>query len=98
VDHTARSNHRLSRNSALKKADSLRHFLLKKVAKNGFLHIIEKPIEMNRPTMKSTSPTDGGDVGSALDVPDQRAGTRGVFITPYPSHHFGTGSWPFFSA
>ena len=63
VDYTARSNHRLSCNSALKKADSLRHFLLKKVAKHGFLHIIEKPVEMNRPPTRVTSPTDGGAAG-----------------------------------
>jgi len=34
----------------------LRDFLLKKVEKNGFLHIIEKPHAMNRPTMKIATP------------------------------------------
>ena len=34
----------------------MRHFLLKKVAKDGFLHIIEKPHAMNRPPMKIAKP------------------------------------------
>jgi len=110
VDHTARSNHRLSRNSALKKADSLRNFLLKKVAKNGSLHIIQKPSAMNRPPMKRTSLTDGGaagrpttypsrefETGDFHDAPDQRAGTRN-FCCPIPVPILRNWFLAFFSA
>jgi len=59
----------------------LQLFFLKEKLRSGSPHIIKKPNEMNRPPTKLTSLMDGGDEWG---------------YTHYPSHNFGTGSWPFF--
>ena|GEM_PF-6959692 len=83
-------------------------FFLKKKLRTGSLHIIKKPVEMNRPPTRIAKPDEirGCGVanplpahafGTALYAPDQRAGARGVGsppMIPTSLKNGGAVRWP----